>query len=88
MLERANMVLATEGTSRIYLGSWSNIILVTPEQLRMASEDELSVVENMTDMLKALGEDFRSTQQIGYVDERGPGPPQNVVDGALAGLDR
>ena len=82
------MVLATEGTSRIYLGSWSNIILATPEQLRMASEDELSVVENMTDMLKALGEDFRSSQQIGYVDERGPGPPQTVVDGALAGLDR
>jgi hypothetical protein len=41
------VVVATQGTSRIYVASWGSIILVAPEQLRHASHDELASLEQL-----------------------------------------
>ena len=81
------VVLAKEGSSKIILGSWNTIILVSPEQLRRASADEVSAAENMTDMLKAIGQDLANPQQMGYIDERGP-PPEGNLEGGLKALER
>ena len=68
------MILEKDGQSRIYLGTWGSLILVSPEQLRHASLDEMSAMESVEDMTRAMGEDLATRQQMGYLDERGPGP--------------
>ena len=70
------MLLEKDGQSRIYLGAWGSLILVSPEQLRHASLDEMMAMENMEEMARAMGDDLSTKQQMGYLDERGPGPTE------------
>ena len=68
------ILLDKEGLRRIYVGTYGSVILVLPEQLRHASLDEMLAMESMEDMARAMGDDLATKQQMGYLDERGPGP--------------
>ena len=68
------ILLEKVGLSRIYLGAWGSLILVSPEQLRQASLDEMMAMESMEEMARAMGDDLSTKQQMGYLDERGAGP--------------
>ena len=68
------MIVARQGTSRIFLASWGNVVMESPAQLRLASLDESELFDNLDDVMGALGIDARGMQQIGYIDETNDGP--------------
>ena len=68
------VVLGTQGTSRIYVGTWGTIVLCQPEQLRDASDDEIAGYNNLNELVAIIGEDLKTHTQLGYVDERNKGP--------------
>ena len=41
------VIVAMQGTSKIYLATWGAPVLVGPTQLRAASEDEIGVLDNL-----------------------------------------
>ena len=69
------MIVAKQGTSRYYLATWGTIVMVTPEQIRAASSDEIEMFDNIEELINIVGSDLQSVRQMGYVDERNAGPP-------------
>ena len=52
------VIIAMQGTSKIYLATWGPPVLVGPRQLRAASEDEIGMLDNLDVLLASLGTDL------------------------------
>ena len=65
-----------EGMSRIFVSYFGTLVLVHPEQLRRASQDEKHIAQIEADAVDAYGdaatrgEFLRGSRQFGFIDER------------------
>jgi hypothetical protein len=71
------VLVCLEGTSRAYVSHFGTLILVHPEQLRRASQDEMSIAEIEEDALDMLNDvvgrrdrHLLRSDQVGFVDMR------------------
>ena len=74
------VIVGIQGTSKYYISSWGTIILVTPEQLRMASSDEGDLLNHLDTLSEVIEQDLSSHRQMGFVDERAPVPAEDGQD--------